>query len=235
MLKNASYIEATGAGAWRLTAKGRALIENHPSGLDEATVRQIVKESQNVGDESETESEVEPAATQQTPDERIDLAVLELNSGIARELLNRIAQAPPAFFEQLVLDVLHSMGYGQNESDLQHVGRSGDGGIDGIVSLDKLGLEKIFVQAKRWQGPVGRPEVQAFYGALAGRRARKGILFTTSVFTREAREFAEHVSETIVLVDGQRLAGLMIEDGVGVTHYRMLKLPRVDSDYFLDA
>jgi len=129
-----------------------------------------------------------------------------------------------------VLDLLHAMGYGTSRTDLQRVGGSGDGGIDGIISLDRLGLEKVYVQAKRWQNPVGRPEVQGFYGALAGQRANKGVFITTSTFTTQAVEFANSV-ERIVLVDGKRLTALMTEHGVGVSH-RVLKVPKVDSDYF---
>lgn len=136
----------------------------------------------------------------------------------------------PAFFETLVLDLLHRMGYGANRADLQRVGGSGDAGIDGIISLDRLGLEKVYVQAKRWQGTVGRPEIQAFYGALAGQRAKKGVFITTSGYTAQALQFAQSV-EGIVLVDGVRLAGLMVDHEVGVTA-RVLKVPKVDVDYF---
>jgi restriction system protein len=124
------------------------------------------------------------------------------------------------------------MGYGTSRSDLQRVGGSGDGGIDGIISLDRLGLEKVYVQAKRWKGSVGRPEVQGFYGALAGQRANRGVFLTTSTFTAQAVDFANSV-ERIVLVDGERLADLMIEHGVGVSH-RIVKVPQLDSDYFED-
>lgn len=122
------------------------------------------------------------------------------------------------------------MGYGISRADLQHVGRSGDGGIDGIISLDRLGLEKVFVQAKRWQGSISREAVQAFYGALAGRKANKGVFITTSTFTKYAIEFANSV-EKVVLIDGEKLAQLLIEYGVGVTH-RVAKVPKVDNDYF---
>ena len=128
------------------------------------------------------------------------------------------------------MDVLHRMGYGASRADLQRVGGTGDGGIDGIISLDKLGLEKVYVQAKRWQQPVGRPEVQAFYGALAGQRANKGVFITTSSYTQQASEFAQSV-ERVVLVDGARLAELMIDHEVGVT-LRALSVPKLDSDYF---
>jgi restriction system protein len=131
-----------------------------------------------------------------------------------------------------VLDLLHALGYGTSTDDLEHVGASGDGGIDGIISLDKLGFEKIYVQAKRWQSSVGRPEIQSFFGALAGRKARKGVFITTSSFTREAKQYGEQISEVVVLIDGARLTSLMIENGIAVTHYRVLRLPRVDGDYF---
>jgi restriction system protein len=145
-----------------------------------------------------------------------------------------IGESSPSFFENLVLDLLLAMGYGASRGSLQRVGGPGDGGIDGIISLDRLGLEKVYIQAKRWQASVGRPDVQAFYGALAGRRAKKGVFITTSGYTREAREFANTVSDTMVIVDGARLAALMIEHGVGVSH-EPIRIARVDSDYFDDA
>jgi len=154
-----------------------------------------------------------------------------LNDSVAAELLSLIGHASPTFFENLVLDLLHAMGYGTSRKDLQRVGGTGDGGIDGIISLDKLGLEKVYVQAKRWQQNVGRPELQSFSGALVGRRAKKGVFITTSGFTRDAREFAEHVADHIVVVDGVRLTALMIEHGVGVTH-KPIKVAEVDGDYF---
>ena len=129
-----------------------------------------------------------------------------------------------------MLDVLHGMGYGANRNDLQRVGKSGDEGIDGIISLDKLGLEKVYVQAKRWQSNVGRPELQAFYGALAGQHANKGVFITTSKFSSTALDFASSV-RGIVLVDGYYLAQLMIEYDIGVTS-RIVKIPSLDTDYF---
>ena len=186
-------------------------------------------------DESSTPpAEIDAAAEDpRGPEERIDAALDELRTSVARDLLERIGSAPPAFFESLVLDVLHAAGYGTSRVDLQTVGGSGDGGVDGIISLDRLGLEKVYVQAKRWKGAVGRPDIQAFYGALAGRRATKGVFITTSKFTREAHEFAHQV-ERIVLVDGDRLTRLMIEHGVAVSS-RTMAIPRVDTDYFEDA
>jgi restriction system protein len=174
-----------------------------------------------------------PAAPQpetESPDDRLVRALDELNDAVANELLEVIGHGTPQFLEILVLDLLHAMGYGTSRSDLQHVGKSGDGGIDGIISLDRLGLEKVYVQAKRWQNNVGRPDIQGFYGALAGQRAKKGVFLTTSTFSPQAVEFARSV-EGIVLIDGARLASLMIEHAVGVSH-NVVKAAKVDSDYF---
>ena len=240
-LKRAGLSTSARRGFWMLTERGRKYLKAHPNPLtkeelDELT--EVEKGSRLRPKEAvlEATSQIEsaPAEDRRSPDERIEAAIAELNQAVARELLELIGQSPPEFFEALVLDLLHSLGYGTSRSDVQRVGKSGDGGIDGIISLDRLGLEKVYVQAKRWQNNVGRPDVQGFFGALAGRRAKKGVFITTSSFSREAREFAESVSDSIVLVDGARLTALMIEHGVGVTH-KPLKVPHVDSDYFEDA
>ena len=234
MLKAAGFVESPSRGIWRITLSGQALLAQHPDGFDDETGRRLMRESKlteraSPGDERVGDASVD---LQLTPDERVDAAVQELCGAVATELLERILSMPPSFFEGLVLDLLHALGYGSREEDLERVGASGDGGIDGIISLDRLGFEKVYVQAKRWQNAVGRPEIQAFFGALAGRRARKGVFITTSTFTREARNFEGHVAETVVLIDGARLTNLMIEHGVAVTHYRTVRLPRVDNDYF---
>ncbi|CUA04356.1 methylated adenine and cytosine restriction protein [Escherichia coli] len=156
-----------------------------------------------------------------SPDDRLEQAL--------KELLENLLQVSPARFEVIVLDVLHRLGYGGHRDDLQRVGGAGDGSIDGIISLDKLGLEKVYVQAKRWQNTVGRPELQAFYGALAGQKAKRGVFITTSGFTSQARDFA-HSVEGMVLVDGERLVHLMIENEVGVSS-RLVKVPKLDMDY----
>jgi restriction system protein len=170
-----------------------------------------------------------------SPDELIDSAARELHDSLSRDLLEQIAAGSPTQFEQLVLDVLHAMGYGAKQSDLERTGASGDGGIDGIITLDRLGLEKVYVQAKRWtSGTVGRPEIQKFFGALAGRRATRGVFITASTFSGEAKDYARQVSDSIVLIDGCRLASLMIEYGVGVTVQRTIKIAKIDSDYFED-
>jgi restriction system protein len=236
LLKNAGLIQSPVAGMWRLTPNGQQALSAHPDGFDEDAKRSITRDARaaRVGetDDGAVATSDPESSLQQPPEERIDAALAEMRNAVAAELLERVSQAPPAFFETLVLDLIHALGYGTGVDDLQHVGGSGDGGIDGVISLDKLGFEKVFVQAKRWQGSVGRPEVQGFFGALAGRRAKKGVFITTSTFTKEALAFAAQVSDSIVLIDGARLTELMIEHGVAVTHYRMLNLPRVDGDYF---
>jgi len=236
MLKGAGYLDSPTRGVWRITQRGREILALYPEGFTEEIGRQIVQQSRNTGPTPAGMDVTTPqalvSAAQQAPDERIETAVKEIHQQVARELLEIISAAPPTFFEQLVLELLHAMGYGASEEDLERVGHAGDGGIDGVISLDRLGFERVYIQAKRWQGSVGRPDLQAFYGALAGRRARKGVFITTSSFTREARDFASQVADNIVLIDGPRLTSLMIEHGVGVTHYRVLRLPRVDGDYF---
>ncbi len=237
MLKAAGYVDNPTPGIWRITDRGRELLARYPDGFDEETGRRVIREGrrETQGEDAsggDGAADAGEAGMQQTPEERIDSALEEVRRAVAGELLEKIAQAPPVFFEELVLDLLHALGYGASDDDLERVGQAGDGGIDGVISLDKLGFERVCIQAKRWQGSVGRPEVQRFYGALAGRRARKGVFITTSTFTREAREFASQVADSIVLIDGARLTSLMIEHGVAVSHYRVVRLPRVDEDYF---
>jgi len=171
-----------------------------------------------------------PIAAVATPDDQLGQAVTELRESAASELLEVLASVSPSFFETIVLELLHRMGYGANRSDLQQVGGSGDAGIDGIISLDRLGLEKVYVQAKRWQEGIGRPQLQAFYGALAGQKAKKGVFITTSFFTAKALDFTKSV-DGIVLIDGARLAGLMIDFEVGI-QVRTIKIPKIDTDYF---
>jgi restriction system protein len=234
-LKRAGLSESQKRGTWQLTVTGRAFLADHPGAVTDQEIEKIAKVSPDSRltdpDLPEPTTPEQPVGDAGSPDERIDEAIEELNDSVANELLEMIASSSPTFFEQLVLDLLHSLGYGTSRLDLQRVGGSSDGGIDGIISLDRLGLEKVYVQAKRWQNNVGRPEIQGFFGALAGKRAKKGVFITTSAFTREARDYANQVSDSIVLLNGSRLARLMIEHGVGVTH-RSLKVAQVDSDYF---
>ncbi len=239
-LKRAGLSSSPRRGFWKLTDRGFAFAQSHQQPLTEDGVKELTAVDLSVRLRPRTEDEEDhtvPQLEQQsaqdsvaTPDDRLERALTDLKETTAEELLETISRNSPKFFEMLVLDLIHAMGYGASRADLQHAGRSGDGGIDGIISLDRLGLEKVFVQAKRWQNSVGPESVQAFYGALEGRRANKGVFITTSSFTSGAVEFASLI-EKIVLIDGARLAELMIEYGVGVSH-RLVKIPRIDSDYF---
>lgn len=231
-LKRAGLSSSPRRGYWQLTSKGMDFVRQNPATLPTEVITQIATVANDVRLRDPREPEAAPLPEDRiiTPDERLGEALAELRAAVARELHETLARVSPAFFETIVLDVLHRLGYGANRSDLQRVGGTGDGGIDGIISLDKLGLEKVYVQAKRWQNSVGRPEIQAFYGALAGNRAKKGVFITTSTYTQQALDFARSV-EGIVLVDGPRLAELMIDNEIGVTA-RTLKIPKLDSDYF---
>lgn len=234
-LKRSGLSTSLKRGFWKLTEAGREFARVNPSPLSEVLVEKLATENHDVRLRPVDTTEPPPPTLPTTeatasPDDRLEAALSELKRTVAAELLEMLGQVTPQYFETIVLDLLHRMGYGASRDDLQRVGGVGDGGIDGVISLDRLGLEKVYVQAKRWQGSVGRPEVQAFYGALAGQRATKGVFITTSTFTAQAVEFARSV-ERVVLVDGERLAGLMMENEVGVT-LRPLKVPKIDSDYF---
>jgi restriction system protein len=239
-LKRAGLSSSPRRGYWKLTEQGRAFVAQHPVSLSAKEVEQLAIGFMDVRlkPPGAGESLASPALVQAptpgsgvaSPDDRLGEALAELRRSVAAEVLESLAVVSPSYFESIVLDLLHRMGYGANRSDLQRVGGTGDGGIDGVISLDKLGLEKVYVQAKRWQSTVGRPEIQAFYGALAGQRANKGVFITTSGYSFQAIEFARSV-ERIVLVDGPKLAELMIDHEVGVSA-RTVKVPKLDSDYF---
>lgn len=233
-LKRAGLSSSPKRGLWKITEEGLKLLAENPGAFSDEQVRELARGFIDVrlrpvpgGDPGEVDTVDDEVLS---PDDRLQTALEEIRASVAVELLELLSQVTPKYFETVVLDVLHKLGYGTRRSDLQRVGGSGDGGIDGIISLDRLGLEKVYVQAKRWQAAVGRPEIQGFYGALAGQRANKGIFITTSAFTSQAVDFARSV-EGIVLVDGEMLAGLMMDYEVGVSTQR-INVPAVDSDYF---
>ncbi len=178
----------------------------------------------------------EAVATDQTPEESLESAYQKLREGLASEILQITKSGSPAFFEQLVVDLLVKKGYGGSRREAgQALGKSGDGGIDGIIKEDKLGLDIIYIQAKRWDGSVGRPEVQKFAGALQGQRAKKGIFITTSAFTKDATDYAAFIDSKIILIDGARLAEFMIDHGIGVATQATYEIKRIDSDYFTEG
>lgn len=236
-LKRCGFSSSPKHGVWKITPEGIAFAGGNPSPLTAEQISNLASSHLNVplssltsGQDSADSAPDLAEDDVQSPDDRLQSALYEIRSSVASELLERLFEVSPKYFETVVLDVLHKLGYGTSRSDLQQVGGSGDGGVDGVISLDRLGLEKVYVQAKRWQSAVGRPVVQGFYGALAGQHANKGVLITTSSFTPHAVEFAKSVQQ-IVLVDGVRLAQLMMDHEVGVSS-QIVKLPKVDSDYF---
>ena len=236
-LKKAGLLEPTRRGSFRITGSGRSVLASKPARLDVKFLEQfpefqefkaIRRPEKQIGDQ-ETEKE-----TRSTPEEALEEAYATLRSSLASDLLTQIKRSPPSLFEQLVIDLLVKMGYGGSRQDAgQVIGKSGDEGIDGIIKEDRLGLDTIYIQAKRWENTVGRPEIQKFAGALQGQRSKKGILLTTANFTREAMEFASRIDTKVILIDGQKLAELLIDFDVGVTTITTYKLKTIDSDYFL--
>lgn len=237
-LKRAGLSSSPRRGFWKITPEGVAFANEHPSPFSAELSEKVamgyigvrLRSATPTAEQREASTAVDTSAAIASPDDRLGQALAELRQSAEAELLELLASVSPSFFETIVLDLLHRMGYGASRADLQRVGGPGDGGIDGVISLDRLGLEKVYVQAKRWQDNVGRPELQAFYGALAGQKAKKGVFITTSGYSQQAVEFARSV-EGIVLIDGTRLAGLMIDYELGVSA-RTVKIPKIDGDYF---
>lgn len=237
-LKRAGLSSSPRRGIWKITKEGLDFVATYPEPFSTQTSTELamgyigvrLRPQAENGDQHEQDERSVISSPVASPDDRLGEALREIRQTAESELLELLANVSPSFFETIVLDLLHAMGYGTSRTDLQRVGGVGDGGIDGIISLDRLGLEKVYVQAKRWQSSVGRPDLQAFYGALAGHKARKGVFITTSTYTAQALEFARSV-EGIVLVDGLRLTGLMIDHEIGV-NARVLRIPKIDSDYF---
>lgn len=231
-LKRAGLSFSPRRGLWQLTNEGAVYASKHSSAIAETEIQRIASSNLDAPVASKFSKMVatDEIHANASPDDQLEQALQALRQATADELLEMLLAVTPSRFEVIVLDVLHGLGYGISRQDLQRVGGSGDAGIDGVISLDKLGLEKVYVQAKRWQGTVGRPELQAFYGALAGQKAKRGVFITTSSFTAQALDFAKSV-EGIVLIDGERLVNLMMDTEVGVTS-RTLKVPSLDSDYF---
>jgi len=182
---------------------------------------------------SRAAEEIGSRSSEETPEESLEAAYQTLRTSLTAEILETVKKCSPGFFEKLVVDLLVRMGYGGSRREAgQAIGRSGDEGIDGIIKEDRLGLDIIYVQAKRWENSVGRPELQKFAGALQGQRARKGIFITTSIFSREALDYARNIDTKIILIDGPTLAEFMIDHEVGVTTEATYELKRIDSDYF---
>ena len=232
-LKGAGLIESPSRAKYRITQRGLdSLAQDQPINL--AHLRQFdeYKNFQS-GSKAEKATESTSSTDQLTPSEHMEFGYQKVREELEEELIAKIKGASPAFFARLVVELLVSMGYGSSRKDAgRALGRSGDGGIDGVINEDRLGLDVIYLQAKRWEGTVGRPEIQKFAGALQGQRAKKGIFLTTSSFSSEAVQYASFIDSRIVLIGGEQLAGLMIDAGVGVTKVATYEVKRLDSDYF---
>lgn len=255
-LRQAKLLESTRRGYFQITERGRTMLASNPMRIDNRTLEQFPEfqsflqrkgrgnggtsnpphpgASIQTQSQSELAPDLEDVLTRpNTPKETLEVSHAALQHELAADLLARVRTCSPRFFEQLVVDLLVKMGYGGSRQDAgEAIGRSGDEGIDGIIKEDRLGLDAIYIQAKRWERSVGRPELQQFAGALHGQRARKGIFITTSQFTREAKDFVQSIDTKIVLIDGDHLTNYMIEHDVGVTLVSTYQLKRVDFDYF---
>lgn len=234
--KKAGLVEAPRRGVYRITQAGKELLQENPPRIDLPLLDRYPSHREFRSGNARGESPKEVSGGDDlTPEELMERGFLELREALAEELLGSILSSSPQFLEQLVVDLMLAMGYGGSREDAGHaLGRSGDEGVDGVISEDRLGLDAIYLQAKRWQNPVGRPEVQAFAGALQGKKARKGIFITTSSFTSEARQFARSIESRIVLIDGKQLTDLMITHGVGVTAVETYPINKIDMDYFAE-
>lgn len=238
-LRQAGLIDAPQRAAFVLSARGREVLRDPPSRIDIHYLEKFSDYAQlrsrrrkTRGETEETEHVGDPA----TPEERLEGAYSQLRDDLAEVLLTEVKKCSPTFFEKLVVDLLLRMGYGGSLQEAgQAVGRGGDEGIDGVIKEDRLGLDVIYLQAKRWEGTVGRPEIQKFVGALHGKRARKGVFITTGSFSSDAREYVCNIEPKVVLIDGGQLADLMIDTGLGVTAVETYELKRIDSDYFTEG
>lgn len=243
-LQKALLLSSPGRSKFRITERGMKVLQENPSHINVKFLRQFPEfvafqthpdRDGKIEENNHTTQEI-LEKTSQTPQEILEASYQSLRQTLAQELLERIKTSPPKFFESLVVDLLVAMGYGGSRKDAgQAVGQVGDGGIDGIIKEDKLGLDAIYLQAKRWEGTVGSPVVQGFAGALIGKKARKGVFITTSNFSQQARSFANGTENLkIILIDGEQLAQLMIDHDIGVTEESRYIVKKVDLDYFGD-
>ena len=238
-LKQAGLLESPKRGIFKITQRGSDLLKTNPTVIDSSLLEQypeFLEFKNRKSSRSDGEISVQPAigiGSTLTPEDSLATAYRQLRAALEAEILAMIKDGSPSFFERLVVDLLVKMGYGGDRQDAgKALGKSGDGGIDGIINEDKLGLDVIYLQAKRWEGNVGRPEIQKFAGALQGQRAKKGVFITTSDFTKEARDYASFIDTKIILINGEQLTKLMVDYNVGVSTAGVYELKKIDSDYF---
>jgi len=243
-LQKANLLSNAGRSKFCITDRGIRILKENTSYINIKFLKQFpefaefrgVNDKDSKIDEHMDSSQELIEKTSQTPQEILETSYQSLRQNLAQGLLERVKNSPPKFFENLVVDLLIAMGYGGSRKDAgQAVGQAGDGGIDGIIKEDKLGLDAIYIQAKRWEGTVGSPTVQGFAGALMGKGARKGVMITTSSFSWQAKDYANNNSHLkIILIDGEQLAQLMIDHDVGVTEESRYIVKKIDLDYFGD-
>lgn len=236
-LVQAGVLSRPKRGHVQITDRGREILVNKPGRIDLALLRQFddFVDFQTRTRSAVTEDAAVPDDSAATPVEAIETAIRENDRALATELLQRVLEQPPVFLERMVVKLLTAMGYGGRAgASSEHLGRSGDGGIDGVVYQDVLGLDRVYVQAKRYSADnaVGRPDVQAFVGALHGQQADRGVFITTSRYTTDAESYVGKIPNRIVLIDGKRLAELMILHNVGVQDESTFVLKRLDEDFF---
>jgi restriction system protein len=239
-MKKAGLLEATRRGYYRITPRGNELLVTQPKYININFLKQYTEfieflklKGTRTGDKTVGDKEAQDVSTA-TPSEALETAYENLRDELAEEILGKLKKTSPSFFERVVVELLVKMGYGGSRVDAgKAIGKSGDGGIDGIIKEDKLGLDVMYIQAKRWDNnPVGRPDVMQFAGALQAQRANKGIFITTSRFTDDARSYVSQIGSKIVLIDGEQLTNLMIEYDVGVSTVSLYPVKKVDTDYF---
>lgn len=242
-MNKAGLIDIPSRGRFCASAAGRNFLEQNPDRINVEALKnfpefvEFYSKSANQSTLNEVPASIAAAASDSTPEEQIDAAYGLMHAALKAELLQRIQGQTPSFFEKVIVDLLLAMGYGgTHEQAALKLGKSGDGGVDGVIDEDRLGLDRIYVQAKRYAAhvSVGRPEVQGFVGSLVGLGATKGVFVTTSSFSSPAIEYVKHLPQRVILVDGTRLADLMVEHDVGVRLNRMISFKRVDEDFFSD-
>jgi restriction system protein len=241
-LKQAGLLESQRRGIFSITDKGKQLLAENPPSIDVALLDRFTEFREfrtRRRDRQITEGAIQSpmplSAEADTPEDSLADAYNNLRKSLEEDLLEQVFASTPSFFEQLVVDLLVKMGYGGSRRDAgKAIGQSGDEGIDGIINEDKLGLDVIYIQAKRWalDKTIGRPEIQKFAGALQGKRAKKGVFITTASFTKEAEDFASFIDSRIILIDGTRLVTLMVDHNVGVTTVGTYEVKKIDTDYF---
>lgn len=233
-LKKAGLLSTPKRGVMQITDRGLKTLSEHPKRIDTKVLRQFPEFLEFQSAKEEASAEAETTVEQLDPQETIEAGYQKIRKELSAELLSRIKSCSPSFFERLVVEVLLKMGYGGSRRDFAKVvGKPGDGGIDAVIKEDKLGLGAIYLQAKRWgDGQVGSKEIQAFVGALHGKKAHKGVFITTSDFSKPACDYVREIQDKVILINGETLADLLIDHGVGVSTVETYEVKKIDSDYF---